>query len=181
MLEEAERLTKLVDSLLTLSRADAGQAVLPRDTLDLSELAHEVVAELSVLAEEKQQVLRIESAGPVPVIADRVTLTQAVVNLLHNAIKYSPEAAEIAIVVSKDPEPYIDVVDRGPGVPQEHQDRIFDRFYRVDRSRSRGAGGVGLGLAIARSAVQANRGRLALQSTGPSGSTFRITLPSART
>ena len=99
------------------SRADAGQAVLQRQTVDLSELAHEVVAELSVLAEEKQQVLRIGSAGPVPVIADRVMLTQAVVNLLHNAIKYSPEAAEIAIVVSNDPEPYIDVVDRGPGIP----------------------------------------------------------------
>jgi heavy metal sensor kinase len=181
MLEEAERLTNLVDSLLTLSRADAGQAVLQRDIVDLSELAHEVVTELSVLAEEKQQVLRIESTGPMPVAADRVMLTQAIVNLLHNAIKYSPEDAEIAIVVSKDPEPCIDVVDRGPGIPQEHRERIFDRFYRVDRSRSRGAGGVGLGLPIARSAVEANRGRLTLHSTGPSGSTFRITLPSAET
>jgi heavy metal sensor kinase len=181
MLEEAERLTNLVDSLLTLSRADAGQAVLQRDIVDLSELAHEVVAELSVLAEEKQQVLRINSAEPVPVNADRVLLTQAIVNLLHNAIKYSPEAAEIAIVVSKDPESFIDVIDRGPGIPQEHQGRIFDRFYRVDRSRSRGAGGVGLGLAIARSAVEVNRGRLTLHRTGPSGSTFRITLPSAGT
>jgi heavy metal sensor kinase len=181
MLEEAERLTKLVDSLLTLSRADAGQAVLQRDTVDLSDLAHEVVAELGVLAEEKQQVLRIDSAGPVPVAADRVMLTQAIVNLLHNAIKYSPGAAEIAIVVAQVPEPHIDVVDRGPGIPQEHRDRIFDRFYRIDRSRSRGGGGAGLGLAIARSAVQANRGRLALHSTGPSGSTFRITLPSAET
>jgi signal transduction histidine kinase len=170
-----------VDSLLTLSRADAGQAVLQRDIVDLSELAHEVVAELSVLAEEKQQVLRINSAEPVPVNADRVLLTQAIVNLLHNAIKYSPEAAEIAIVVSKDPESFIDVIDRGPGIPQEHQGRIFDRFYRVDRSRSRGAGGVGLGLAIARSAVEVNRGRLTLHRTGPSGSTFRITLPSAAT
>jgi heavy metal sensor kinase len=181
MLEEAERLVRLVESLLTLSRADAGQAVLQRDIVDLSELAHEVVAELSVLAEEKQQVLRINSAEPVPVNADRVLLTQAIVNLLHNAIKYSPEAAEIAIVVSKDPESFIDVIDRGPGIPQEHQGRIFDRFYRVDRSRSRGAGGVGLGLAIARSAVEVNRGRLTLHRTGPSGSTFRITLPSAGT
>jgi heavy metal sensor kinase len=178
MLEEAERLTRLVDSLLTLSRADAGEGVLQTDTVDLTELAREVVGELSVLAEEKQQVLRIESDGPVVAASDRVTLTQAIVNLLHNAIKYSQDGAEILIIVSRDPEPRIDIVDRGPGIPREHQDRIFDRFYRVDRSRSRSGGGVGLGLSIARSAVHANRGRLLLHSTGPSGSTFRITLPS---
>ena len=177
MLEEAERFTKLVDSLLTLSRADAGQAVLQRDTVDLSELAREVVAELGVLAEEKQQVLRIASAGPVSVAADRVMLTQAIVNLLHNAIKYSSEAAEIVIAVGADPEPHIDVIDRGPGIPEVHRGRIFDRFYRVDRSRTRGAGGTGLGLSIAQLAVQANGGCLSLHETGASGSTFRVTLP----
>ena len=179
MLEEAERLTRLVDSLLTLSRADAGQAVLQKDTVDLTDLAREVISELSVLAEEKQQVVRIDSLGAVNAVGDRVMLTQAIVNLLHNAIKYSPEESEIVVIVSKEPEPHIDVIDRGPGIPVEHQDRIFDRFYRVDRSRSRGGGGVGLGLSIARSAVQANRGRLVLHLTGPSGSTFRITLPSS--
>lgn len=177
MLEEAERLTKLVDSLLTLSHADAGQAVLQRDTVDLAELAREVVAELSVLAEEKQQILRIDSPEPVTVAADRVMLTQAIVNLLHNAIKYSAEAAEIVVAVGGDPDPHIDVIDCGPGIPEVHRGRIFDRFYRVDRSRTRGAGGTGLGLSIAQWAVQANGGRLSLHETGASGSTFRITLP----
>jgi heavy metal sensor kinase len=180
MLEEAERLTRLVDSLLTLSRADAGQAPVHRDTIDLCDLTRQAVTDLNVLAEERQQSLRMESQGPVFALADSVVLTQAVVNLLHNAIKYSPDGAEIDVLVSAEPEPHVDVIDRGPGIPEEHRDRIFDRFYRVDRSRTGGGGGAGLGLSIARWAVESNRGRLTLHATGSVGSTFRISLPPAR-
>lgn len=177
MLEDADRLTRLVDSLLTLSRADAGQAVLQAETLDLSELARHVVNDLNVLAEERHQSVRIEAPAPVLASADRLVITQAMVNLLDNAIKYSPDGSEIVVAVAEDPDPQVDVTDRGLGVPLEHRDRIFDRFYRIDRSRARGAGGTGLGLAIAHWAVQANGGSLTLHQTGPSGSTFRISFP----
>jgi heavy metal sensor kinase len=177
MLEEAERLTRLVDSLLMLSRADAGETPLQCETVDLSELTRQAVSDLNVLAEERQQSLRLDTNGAVVASVDSLVLTQAVVNLLHNAIKYSPKGAEIVVGVSGNPQPHVDIVDRGPGIAGEHRDRIFDRFYRIDRSRTRGAGGAGLGLSIARWAVEANRGRLTLHDTGPTGSTFRISLP----
>ena len=179
MLEDAERLTTLVDSLLTLSRADAGGVPLNRETVELSDLARDVVDDLCVLAEEKHQVVRVEATGAVCAFADRFTVTQALVNLLDNAIKYSAERSTIRIRVSANSAAHIDVSDGGPGIQPEHQQRIFERFYRVDESRTRGNGGAGLGLSIAQWAVQANDGRLTLYRTGESGSTFRISLPLA--
>lgn len=178
MLEDAERLTRLVESLLILSRADAGGAVLQLEHVELSDLAREVVNDLCVLAEEKHQVVRVEGIRPVVAVADRLTLAQALVNLLDNAIKYSPEGATIVIDVSASGGAHIDVSDQGPGIAKEHHQRIFDRFYRVDESRARGNGGVGLGLSIADWAVRANGGRLTLHHTGTSGSTFRVSLSS---
>lgn len=177
MLEDAGRLTRLVESLLILSRADAGGAVLRCESVELSSLAREVVNDLCVLAEEKHQVVRVEGTSPVVALADRLTLTQALVNLVDNAIKYSPEGATIVIEVAQNDGAHIDVTDRGPGIAPEHHERIFDRFYRVDESRARGNGGVGLGLSIAQWAVRANGGRLTLHHTGAFGSTFRVSLP----
>ncbi len=108
------------------------------DRVDLRGLVQQAVADLNVLAEERQQSLRVISPDPVVASADAVVLTQAVVNLLHNAIKYSPEGAQIDVVVSAGPDPHVDVVDRGPGIPDAHRDKIFDRFYRIDQSRTRG-------------------------------------------
>jgi signal transduction histidine kinase len=178
MLEDAERLTRLVESLLTLSRADAGGIVFQRESIELSKLAREVVDDLCVLAEEKRQVVRVEHADPVWVMADRLMVAQSLVNIVDNAIKYSPDGTTIAVEVSANGEAHVDVTDHGPGIPIEHQLRIFDRFYRVDRSR-RGDGGVGLGLSIAEWAAQANGGRLTLHRTDTSGSTFRLALPLA--
>jgi heavy metal sensor kinase len=177
MLEDADRLTRLVESLLTLSRADAGVAALRPEGIDLSQLARNVVNDLCVLAEEKQQLIRIEATNPAFTLADRITVTQALVNLLDNAIKYSPKGAVIVVEVSANGEAHIDVLDSGPGIPAEHQQRIFDRFYRIDEARARGNGGVGLGLSIAQWAVHANHGQLSLHRTDSSGSTFRIKLP----
>lgn len=182
MLEEADRLTRLVDSLLTLARADASQVALRPEEIDLSDFARDVVNDLCVLAEEKHQAIRVDASECVRVPVDRVLLSQALVNLLHNAINYSPETAEIVVRVHQGPDgPQIEVIDRGPGIPSEHQNRIFDRFYRIDQSRTQFAGGTGLGLSIAHWAVQANGGTLELYTTGPTGSTFRIILPPART
>ena len=178
MLEEVDRLSNLVDRLLTMSRADTGDAMLAVDRVDLGELAEEVVSQLDVLAEEKEQFLAVErSASPVW-NGDRLVLRQALLNLVDNAIKYSPERGRITVRVNQTSAgAIIDVNDTGPGVPAELQDRIFDRFYRVDTSRSRENGGTGLGLSIAKWAVEVNGGQLTLEKTNGAGSTFRITLP----
>lgn len=183
MLEETDRLTRLVDSLLTLSRADAGHIHLQRTDISLLTLVQEASSLVEVLAEEKQQRISVDGDPKVVVSVDRLILRQALVNLIDNAIKYSPAGAEIVVRVrsGKDNQPIAEVVDQGPGVPPEHQSKIFDRFYRVDSARSREWGGAGLGLAIARWAVEVNGGQLTLQSVDGQGSTFRVALPSTTT
>lgn len=180
MLEETDRLTRLIDSLLTISRADAGHVKLDREPMDLGDLAREVTTYLGVLAEDKSQQLVVEGAAPVPVVADRLVLRQALVNLVDNAIKYSPASAPIRIRVSaRDGHGVIAVCDEGPGIPAEHRARVFDRFYRVDKSRARASGGAGLGLSIARWAVEVNGGHIELETEEGRGCQFRIVLPLA--
>ncbi len=180
MLEETDRLTRLVDSLLTLSRADAGHIQVQRTDISLLGLTQEASSLVEVLAEEKQQRISVEGDPTLIVSGDRLILQQALVNLIDNAIKYSPAEAEILVrvAVGKDSQLIVEVVDQGPGVPQEHQSRIFDRFYRVDSARSREWGGAGLGLAIARWAVEIHGGQITLESVEGQGSTFRVALPS---
>jgi heavy metal sensor kinase len=179
MLEEVDRLSLLVDRLLTLSRADTGEALLASDAVDLGELAEEVTAQLDVLAEEKQQSLTVERNGVSRCIGDRLVLRQALLNLVDNAIKYSPVGGKITVRVAKSTTgTTLDVTDTGPGIPAELQPRVFDRFYRVDGARSReNGGGTGLGLSIARWAVEVNGGQLTLENGSGSGATFRITIP----
>jgi heavy metal sensor kinase len=177
MLEEVDRLTRLVDTLLRLSRGDAGTVRLSREILDIGDLARDVAASLGILAEERQQRLEVAADANVLVSADRLVLRDAVTNVVDNAIKYSPSGSTIAMRIEADAvEATLSVTDEGPGIPAEHRERIFDRFYRIDEGRSRGSGGAGLGLAIAKWAVEANGGRMSLASSG-SGSMFRITLP----
>jgi heavy metal sensor kinase len=180
MLEETDRLGRLVEGLLTLSRADGGNVSLTREGVDLVELARDVAGQLGVLAEEKQQSFTVEAPGPVPAWVDRLVIRQALINLVDNAIKYTPPGGSVRIIVRNGgPGPTIEVVDTGPGISQEHRDRVFDRFYRIDKARSRELGGTGLGLSIARWAVEAHRGRIDLDSAEGCGSTFRIILSPA--
>ena len=161
MLEEVDRLTRLVDTLLRLSRGDAGTVRLSRDILDLGDLARDVAASLGILAEERQQRLEVAADANVRVSADRLVLRDAITNVVDNAIKYGPAGSTIAMRVEADAvEATLSVTDEGPGIPAEHRERIFDRFYRIDEGRSRGSGGAGLGLAIAKWAVEANGGRI---------------------
>jgi len=179
MLEEVDRLTRLVDTLLQLSRGDAGMLRLSRDVVDLADLAREVAASLNLLAEERLQRLDVAAAASVGVLADRCVLRDAVTNLVDNAIKYSPAGSTIRIHVDGGPErATLTVADEGAGIAPEHRDRIFDRFYRIDEARSREMGGAGLGLAIAKWAVEANGGKIALEPA-VIGSVFRISLPRA--
>jgi signal transduction histidine kinase len=168
-----------VESLLTLTRAESGGIRLKREVVDLCGLAADVANHLRVLAEEKEQLLRVAAAAPVLVECDPAILRQGLVNLLHNAIKYTPARGEIRVDARglSATEAAIEIRDSGPGIPAMHRARIFERFYRVDEGRSRDSGGVGLGLAIARWAVEANGGRIELESEEGKGSLFRIVLP----
>ena len=178
MLEEVDRLTRLVESLLLLTRAQAGRIPLTRAVVDLRDLVAGVSESLRVLAEDKQQELTVEAVAPVTVEGDPGLLRQAVTNLVFNAIKYTPKSGAIRVVVrAVADEALVEVCDTGPGIPAAHHPRIFDRFYRVDGARSRETGGVGLGLAIARWAAEANGGRIEVESEESQGALFRVALP----
>ncbi len=177
MLEEVDRLAVLVDRLLTLSRAETGEARLSIEPIALKDLADSVVADLSVLAEEKSQQVVIEAHGTPRGLGDRLMVRQALINLVDNAIKFAPTGSGIVIRVGEsDGRAIVDVIDRGPGIPQAARDHIFDRFFRAD-SASADAAGSGLGLSIAKSAVETTSGTLTLEQSDEHGSTFRITLP----
>jgi heavy metal sensor kinase len=178
MLEEADRLNQLVETLLTLARADGGHVRLNRERVDLGDLAREVADHLGALAEDRQQAITVKSSGPVLAEVDRVVLRQAAINLLDNAIKYSPAGGTIRLVADARPgEAILGVQDSGPGIAPEHVAHIFERFYRIDKGRSRDAGGVGLGLSIARWAVEVHGGHIEVESPATGGSVFRIVLP----
>lgn len=178
MLEEADRLGRLVDTLLTLTRADGRQVEVNREVLDLASFAREMVGLMEVLAEEEGQTVTIEGREGVRALADPLVLRQALINVLDNAIKHSPRGGRIRVFIDqKDAEAVVEVADQGPGIAEKHHDRLFERFYRIDKARSRESGGVGLGLSIARWAVEANGGRIELESGPGKGSTFRILLP----
>jgi heavy metal sensor kinase len=175
MLEEVDRLASLVDRLLTLSRAETGQAKLSRDTVDLSALADDVVSHLSVLAEEKRQTLSIDRQASPVVSADRLVLRQALINLVDNAIKFTPTAGHVRIRIAETPQDaLVDVIDSGPGISSEARERIFDRFYRANDANG---SGTGLGLSLAKGAVEALGGHLTLTATGATGTAFRISIP----
>jgi heavy metal sensor kinase len=177
MLEEADRLASLVDRLLTLSRAETRQAKLSTDEFDVRELADEVADHLEVLAEEQGQSIEVEQVGAPHAYADRFVVRQALINLVDNAIKFSPSGGRIRIRVEEaSGEAIVDVIDTGAGIEPSARERIFDRFYRGTDSGTQGAG---LGLSIAKGAVEATGGRLTLAMSGTGGSTFRIALPRA--
>lgn len=182
MLEETNRLTRLVESLLTLSRADAGQIMLQSSVIPVMELLRESAVLLEALMEEKQQHLILQGDDTARVSGDSLFLRQVFLNLVHNAIKYSPIGGTITLSVSVDrqePAVIATVKDSGPGVPPEHREKVFDRFYRIDQGRDRDSGGAGLGLAIVKWVVRAHGGNIRIESGAEGGSIFRIQLPPA--
>ena len=178
MLEEVTRLTEMVDGLLSISRAEAGQVVLHRTTFSLLVLAQDVVALLGLLAEEKGQQIQIEGDGELSVNADRFVLQRGLANIVENAIKYGPTSSEISILIAKAGN-YVDVSieDRGEAIPEELREKIFERFFRIEVSRSREAGGSGLGLAIAKWAIEVNGGSVSLLPGRHGGNLFLLRIP----
>jgi signal transduction histidine kinase len=178
MLEEVNRLTSLIDNLLTISRADSGYIQLHRTVVPVMALAREAAGLLEVLMEEKSLRLVLEGDGQAQVAVDRLFLRQALVNILHNAVKYSPPGETISVRVRNGDagQVIVEIQDNGPGIPLEDQARVFDRFYRVDKARWRESGGAGLGLSIAKWAVEAHGGSIRLESPPNHGCTFRLAL-----
>ena len=182
MLEEVDRLSCLVDRLLTLSRAETGQAKVTLETVDLRSVAEEVAAHLGVLAEEKRQSMSVEADGSPQGLSDRLMLRQSLINLVDNAIKYTPVGGRILIRVTElATTATIDVIDNGPGIVNDLRGRIFDRFYRAGETRAAETGGTGLGLSITKWSVEVNGGQLSVEPTSGGGSTFRITLARPKT
>jgi signal transduction histidine kinase len=184
MLEEVAQLTSMIDTLLTIAQAESGTIELHRTPFCLMDLVRESVAVVGVLAEDRRQAILVAGDERAAVLADRGFLRMAVMNLLDNALKYSPYDSEIrlSLRVSKNDGKTralvnLAIEDAGPGIPPDKVHRIFDRFYRVDEGRTREAGGAGLGLAIAKWAVEAHGGRIALDSRYGKGSVFTLSLP----
>lgn len=177
MLEEADRLRVLVSNLLALARAESGDMAQQTEELDLSALAAEVTESLAVLAEEKDQTLSVEAEGHVSAEADRDGIRHALINLVDNAIRHTPEGTRIRVRTfrSEEGDAVIEVEDDGPGIPRDDQERIFERFHRVETEQHHPAG-AGLGLAITRWLVSMNGGRVEMESVPGEGSTFRIVL-----
>jgi heavy metal sensor kinase len=179
MLEEVDRLTRLVESLLTLTRGESGRIQPALEMVNLNGLAVSVVEHLRILAEEKEQSLTIDGEAEVSAKCDPAILRLGLINVLDNAIKYTLPRGTIRVVVreTSSGEAAIEVEDTGLGIPSVHHGRIFERFYRVEQGRSRESGGTGLGLATARWAVEVNGGRIELESEEGKGSLFRIVVP----
>jgi two-component system OmpR family sensor kinase len=180
MLEEAQRLSDLTDAMLMLARLESGP-IQGIGGVDLGTLVHEVKEALWVLAEAKHQSIELKAPiEPVQVQGEPVLLRHAVLNILHNAIRYSPEHSRVTMrVVRRDGRAVIEISDEGPGIPASLSEKVFERFYRADEGRSRAAGGQGLGLAIAKSIVDQHGGSIRLTSS-ENGSTFRIELPASK-
>jgi phosphoserine phosphatase RsbU/P len=174
----ADELTTLINDLLEIARLQAGRVELWLSHVDLRDIATRAVRALEPLVQARQQHINIsQPAQPVLLEVDAERMGRVLRNLIANAQKYGSEGGNIAVAIKPAAEQVcIDVVDDGPGIPLEDQERIFERFYRGTRSGS-SLPGSGLGLAIARGIVELHGGRLAVESTPGEGSTFRIQLP----
>ena len=181
MLEEVNRLTSLIDNLLTISRADSGHIQLRRAPVGVMALATEAGGLFEILMEEKDLRLVIEGDENVWVEGDCIFLRQALVNILHNAVKYSPvgETIHVRVHTGIHDKVTVEIQDNGPGIPVEDQPHVFDRFYRVDKARWRESGGAGLGLAISKWAIEAHGGSIYIESLPEHGCTFFVTLPAS--
>jgi heavy metal sensor kinase len=178
--EEAQRLARIVEDMFTLTRADAGEYRLARSDFYLDELAADCVRATRALAQAKNISLAVAAPEEMPVRADEDLLRRMILNLLDNAIKYTPAGGNVSVTCGSVPDGYeLSVADSGPGIPAEMQSRVFERFFRADRARSRTGtdGGAGLGLSIARWIAEAHLGRIELARSDATGSKFTLRIP----
>jgi len=181
LLEEVERLGKIVEQMFALSRLDAGEAQTEWTRFDLAELAKTTAEQMNLLAEDKGIDIVCVAGREVPVEGDRARLKQVVVNLLDNAIKYTPTKGTIQLRVNTvNGHAFLEVADNGIGIPPDALPHVFERFYRVDQTRSGDSGSAGLGLSIVKSICTAHGAEVEVQSAKGNGSSFRVKLPLSR-
>jgi two-component system, OmpR family, sensor kinase len=180
--EQAQRLTRLVEDMFTLARADSGRYPLRKTKFYLDELVSETAHAASILASGKEVAIDVDNSPEALIYGDEDLLRRMILNLLDNAIKYTPPKGSVRLSLTRQQQYYrIEVSDTGTGIPEEAQSQVFGRFYRVDRARSRSEGargsGAGLGLSIARWIAEAHGGSLRLAGSDGGGSTFVAALP----
>jgi two-component system phosphate regulon sensor histidine kinase PhoR len=176
IIQEADRLTRIADDLLTLSRAESMQPV--REVFELAPLIQQAVQEMAAEAQRHQVQVSTELQPDLKLLANRDQILQVVLNLLSNAIRYNKPQGSVAVrTYAQAPHAVIEVADTGIGIPSEALPRIFERFYRVDKTRSREGGGTGLGLAIVKHIVESHEGAVEVESEYRVGSVFRVKLP----
>ena len=177
---ESERMARIVTDLLTLSKLDYGRMELRMTRFSVSDLLKKVTNAMKLTAEDSGHMILIETEPDLPpMVGDRERIEQVVVNILSNAVKYTPSGGRIRLTAQRAGANHVRVTveDNGVGIPADDVPRLFERFYRVDKARSRAAGGTGLGLAIAKEIVEQHEGKIALTSEYGKGTTVTITLP----
>lgn len=176
--EECDRMSRLVSDLLQLSNIDYKKTKWNKEKLCLNEIIEDTVSKLKIMASEKNITLIFESSNEYYTYADKDGLVQVFQNIIINSIKYTESSGYVKVIMSKEtPYVVIKVIDNGIGIPQEDRDRVFDRFYRVEKGRSRDLGGTGLGLSIAKEIVEAFDGKIQIESGNLPGTTVEIKLP----
>lgn len=188
MVQEANRMARMIDDLLSLSRVQIQEHVEPRDVIDLKATIQKILDILSLKAQERDMSFQLDCEEEVfCVIGDEDQMTQVFQNLIDNAVKYGREGTKVEIACQKldrmpdrpVPAVQISVTDHGDGFDEQHIPRLTERFYRIDKARSRNMGGTGLGLAIVKHIIARHRGRLNIKSGIGKGSTFTVLLPAA--
>ncbi|MDH5562127.1 MAG: heavy metal sensor histidine kinase [Nitrospirota bacterium] len=178
-IQEVDRLTKITKSLLTLAQFKGDRPPLELHSLNLSTLVQDVGDQFAVLAQDKDIHLQIDQDSLTPVLGDPSQLKQAIINVLDNALRHTPNGGTVTIRLKQGPSSTtLSITNTGPGIAAEHLPHIFDRFYRVDHARDRLSGGTGLGLAIVKEIVEAHDGQVKIQSIVGKETTVTITLPS---
>jgi signal transduction histidine kinase len=176
LFEQAARFNRLIDAMLDISRIQTGQLALERGEVDVDRLARRVVSEMQQQLEQHR--VRYIGGQPAPIEGDELRLEQVLQNLLHNAVKYSPDGGEIVVRVDRRAEcACIAVTDQGIGIPQHALPRLGQRFYRADNADSQAFSGLGIGLYVVNQIVALHGGRMDVASTEGQGSTFTVTLP----
>jgi signal transduction histidine kinase len=181
MLTQTERLSRLIDQLLELSRLESGELPLRREEVELAPLVSQVLSEIEVARSDRGVEVSSDVPADLPAIeADRERVHQVLFNLLDNALRFTPNGGSVTVSAERhDSSVEVRVADTGVGISPEHLPRLFERFYRADPARSRDDGGTGIGLAIARSVVEAHGGHITAESEPGAGAAFTFDLPAA--
>lgn len=175
---ETQRMSRLTENLMALARGDEGNAPAPMQMVNITELCARVGHQLKLLAQEKGIALRTHVDDSLELLGDETALNRLLIILLDNAIKYSPAATNIDFIVTKSKNNVLFVVqDEGCGISDEDKEKVFDRFYRVDKARSRSQGGLGLGLSLAHAIVRQHQGEIRILDNKPCGTIMQVLLP----